>query len=252
MKCSENNLLAYLENSLSEVKNSEIKEHLNSCKDCTQELEEMNSFLSVLNTDEMETPSDNLRASFEKMLVQEIDKNQPKVVQLQSKQDWKTYLRVAASVLLVVSAFLLGKFQTNKTQTAENIEQESKQEVLALLVNSSASKRILAVTNAEKFTKKDTKIIDALINRLFFDKNANVRSAAAEALSKFSSELMVRDALIKSLETEKNASVQIELIQILAKIQEKRAIEPMQNILKKEETPEYVKQQVQLNLPSLL
>lgn len=252
MKCSKNNLLAYLDNSLSEVENSEVKEHLDSCENCTKELEEIKSFLTVLDADELETPSNNLRVNFEEMLAQEVEKNQPNIVQLTPKQDFKTYLRVAASVLLVVSAFFLGKFQTNKTQTAAIIKQESTQEVLTLLTNNSASKRILAVTNAEKFTKKDTKIIDALINRLFFDKNANVRSAAAEALSKFSSELMVRDALIKSLETEKNASIQIELIQILAKIKEKRAVKPMQNILKKEETPAFVKQQVQLNLPSLL
>ena len=90
------------------------------------------------------------------------------------------------------------------------------------------------------------------MNRLFFDKNTNVRLAAAETLSKFSSEEIVRDALIKSLETDKNTSVQIELIEILAKIQEKRAIKPMEKMLNSEETPLYVKQQLQLNLPSLL
>ena len=57
---------------------------------------------------------------------------------------------------------------------------------------------------------------------------------------------------IESLETEKVASVQIELIQILAKIQEKRALEPMQKLLQKEETPNYVKQELAYNIPSLL
>ena len=118
--------------------------------------------------------------------------------------------------------------------------------------DSSASKRILAVSNTEEFTTKDTKIIEALINRLFFDKNTNVRLAAAEALSKFSSEIIVRDALIKSLETDKSTSIQIELITILSKIQEKRAIKPMRKMLENEETPQYVKQQLQANLSTLL
>ena len=52
--------------------------------------------------------------------------------------------------------------------------------------------------------------------------------------------------------TDKSTSVQIELIQILAKIQERKAIKPMEKMLKSEETPQYVKQQLQLNLPSLL
>lgn len=249
MKCKEiqNQFQEYLENSLSEVTNSEIENHLKSCENCSRELEEMKSFLSILKTQEIEIPSNDLRANFEKILAQQMQENEPKVVQLQPKTNWKSYLRVAASILLIVSAFLLGKHQSETTTISTNKEQ-----VLASLEDNSASQRILAVTNAEEFTNKDTKIIEALINRLFFDKNTNVRLAAAEALSKFSSETIVRDALIKSLETDKNTSVQIELITILSKIQEKRAIKPMREMLENEETPQYVKQQLQLNLSSLL
>ena len=249
MKCKEieNQFSEYLEGSLSAVANVEVEKHLKNCANCQQELAEMKSFLSILENDKMETPSANLKLNFEKMLAQEIEANQPKVVQLQPKTDWKSYLRVAASILIVLSAFLLGKYQSDNS----SIENQTA-EVLTLLEDNSASKRILAVTNAEEFTSKDTKIIEALINRLFFDKNTNVRLAAAEALSKFSSENMVRDALIKTLETDKNTSVQIEVITILSKIQEKRAIKPMQKMLKNEETPQYVKQQLQVNLSSLL
>jgi HEAT repeat protein len=250
MKCKEieSQFNQYLEKSLSAVANAEIENHLKTCANCQQELAEMKSFLSILKNDKMETPSANLKLNFEKMLAQEIKENEPKVVQLQPKTDWKSYLRVAASVLIVLSAFLLGKFQSDNASSIEN----QTAQVLTLLEDNSASKRILAVTSAEDFTNKDTKIIEALINRLFFDKNTNVRLAAAEALSKFSSEAMVRDALIKSLETDKNTSVQIEVITILSKIQEKRAIKPMEKMLENEETPQYVKQQLQLNLSNLL
>lgn len=252
MKCIEiqNQFTEYLEGTLPENISSDVKEHLNSCSNCAKELEELNSFLLVLDNQEMEAPSNNLRKNFEELLAQEIEESKPKVVQLQPSKDWKSYLRIAASVVLVVSAFLLGKHQSSTNTIAVNNQNEK--EVLALLDNNSASKRILAVNNAENFSEKDTKIIKAIINRLFFDKNSNVRLAAAETLSKFSSEVIVRDALIKALETDKNTSVQIELIQILAKIQEKRAIEPMKKMLENEETPQYVKQQLQLNLPSIL
>ena len=253
MKCSEiqEKLSHYLENDLSEVANSEIKNHLKNCDNCQKELDDMNSFLSVLKTDEMDIPSNSLKKGFEEMLAKEIKNSQPKVVQLQPKQDWKSYLKVAASIAIVISAFLFGKYQTNISQLA-NVNEKNKKEVLTLLANNSASKRILAVSNAEEFTNKDTKIIEAIINRLFFDKNTNVRLAAAETLSKFSSEEIVRQAFIKSLETEKNASVQIELIQILGRIQEKRAIKPMEKILSNEETPEFIKQEIQISLPNLL
>ncbi|MBU3010211.1 HEAT repeat domain-containing protein [Polaribacter vadi] len=250
MECRdiENKLNDYLEDNLSEIEKSEVEHHLKTCANCQQELAELKSFLAVLDNDTMETPSANLKLNFEQMLAQEIERHNPKVVQLKPKTDWKSYLRVAASILIVISAFLLGKYQPNKTSSIE----KNTAQVLTLLEDNSASKRILAVNNAEEFTSKNTKIIEALINRLFFDKNTNVRLAAAEALSKFSSEELVRDALIKSLETDKSTIVQIEVITILSKIQEKRAIKPMEKMLENEETPQYVKQQLELNLSTLL
>ena len=131
MKCKEieNQFVEFLEDSLSEVANSEVKEHLKSCSNCVKELEEMKTFLFVLENREMEIPSINLRTNVEKILAQEIEENQPKVVQLQTKQDWKSYLRVAASILLVVSAFLIGKYQSDLTKFA-NLEDTNNKKYL--------------------------------------------------------------------------------------------------------------------------
>ena len=257
MKCEiiETQLIDFIEENLSEKESVFIEKHIKNCSSCQKELAETKEFLAVLGEEKMEFPSKNLRANFEKMLAEEKELQQPKVIQLQSKNtDWKSYLRVAASVLLVVSAFFIGKYQSNINPVSAENQQETKQKenVLALLENTSASTRIAAVNESENFKSTDTKIIQALINRLFFDKNTNVRSAAAEALSKFTSEEMVKIALIKSLETEEDSSIQIELIRILTQIQEKRAVKPMQELLKKEETPQYVKLQVEQNLPNLL
>lgn len=240
-------LSLYLEDALTTDKKVELEHQLENSADLRNELVEMKSFLEVLDTDTMETPSNNLKSNFDAMLDKEIANQEPKVIQLHQKSDWKSYLRVAASVLIVISAFLLGKYQSNSNSIQENTAQ-----VLAQLEDNSASTRIAAVTSAETFSTKDTKILKALINRLFFDKNANVRLAAAEALSKFSKEIIVRDALIKSLETDKNTTVQLEVIQILSEIQEKRAIQPMKKMLNNEETPQFVKQQLKLNLSNLL
>ncbi len=254
MKCNdiENKLIGFIEGELTKQESSLIQNHIDSCSNCKDEVNEMKSFLRVLDTDAEETPSANLKMNFDAFLEQE--KKQTKVVQLQPKNNWKSHLRIAASILIVVSAFLIGKHQSGKNQLtiAERQKIKEEKQVLALLENQSASKRIQAIDLSEEFTKTDTKIIDALINKLFNDKNVNVRLAAAEALSKFSSLEKVKAALIKSLETEKVSSMQIELIQILGKIQEKRALEPMRKLLKNKETPNYVKQELQYNIASLL
>lgn len=256
MKCNdiENKLIDYIEENLTKEESLEIKKHINACTTCQKEVNEMQLIFGVINKDLEETPSENLKLNFEALLNEE--KKQAKIIPLQSKTNWKSHIRIAASILIVVSAFLIGKYQSSSgiSQLSLAEQQKIKQEnqVLALLENQSASQRILAVSNAEKFSENDTKIIDALINKLFNDENVNVRLAAAEALSKFSTLEKVKAALIKSLETEKTPSMQIELIQILGNIQEKRALEPMRELLENEETPNYVKQELQYNIPNLL
>ena len=256
MKCNdiENKLIDYIEENLTKEESLEIKKHINACTTCQKEVNEMQLIFGVIDKDLEETPSKNLKLNFEALLNEE--KKQTKVIPLQSKTNWKSHIRIAASILIVVSAFLIGKYQSSSgiSQLSLAEQQKIKQEnqVLALLENQSASQRILAVSNAEKFSENDTKIIDALINKLFNDENVNVRLAAAEALSKFSTLEKVKAALIKSLETEKTPSMQIELIQILGNIQEKRALEPMRELLENEETPNYVKQELQYNIPNLL
>lgn len=248
-------MVYFIEHKLSQEESTLFKKHLEKCTSCKKELEETRALLSTLSKENEEIPSENLRLNFEKMLVEEKELQQPKVIHLSTHPtNWKSFLQIAASILIVLSAFLIGKYQADlkPVSAANKKEIQQKESVLALIENTSASKRIMAVNQSEKFATTDTKIMQALINRLFFDKNTNVRSAAAEALSKFTAEEMVKIALIKSLETEKDPSIQIELIRILTKIQEKRAIKPMQELLNKEEIPFYVKQQVAQNLPNLL
>lgn len=258
MECKsiQEKLVDYIENRLLEKERIVISEHLESCEDCQQEFNEMQQFLGVLAEDTMQQPSENLRTNFEQLIKEEKQQNTPKVVKLKPKFNYKIFLKYAAGIALLIGAFLLGKQQntstTNTIAATEIVQSQGEKQLLAMLEDDSASKRIKALYESQQFENKDTKIIQALIDRLFFDENINVRLAAAEALSKFSSLEMVRSALIKSLEAEQNPSIQIELIQILAKIQEKRAIKPMQKLLNKEEIPNYVKQQLESNIAQLL
>lgn len=250
MDCKEIKLILidYADNLLSEKTITKVDKHIEGCENCRKELEDIKKLFKTIKNEQFIQPSEQLKTNFSKMLTNEIIANKNKENQKIIPFNWSQSLKIVASILLLISAFLLGKHQTNSPSEVTS----EKKEILALLENISASKRILAVTKTETYTIKDTRIIDALINKLFLDKNVNVRLAATEALSKFSSLEKVRNALIKALETEKEPSIQIELIQILAAIQEKRALNPMKELLKNETTPNYVKQQLAYNIPSLL
>jgi HEAT repeat protein len=113
--------------------------------------------------------------------------------------------------------------------------------VLSSLQNQSASSRIGAVKASYQMSTMDDEIVEALINTMNTDKNANVRLAAVDALSEFSDEEAVRKALIKSLTTQDKAVVQIALINLMVRLKEHRAIEPMKQIMQDENSIEVVK-----------
>lgn len=244
-------LIDYIDGQVSNEEKKAIESSLETCDDSQKEVKELTELFDAVSNDAIVQPSAKLRTNFEQLLAEEKEALAPKVISINRSKDWKSYLRVAASILIVVSAFLLGRFAD--TDGGNNSNELRTAEVLAQFENQSASKRIQAVTTSEEeFTSKDTKILEALIERLYFDRNTSVRLAAVEALSKFTSEEMVKTALIKSLETDKDPAIQIELIQILTKIQEKRALEPMKKLLENKDVPSYVKQELQSNLPNLL
>lgn len=252
MNCKdiENKLIDYLDNKLTKTEQNAVELHLKNCESCQKELNQLQLVITAISEEKEEIPSSELRSNFKKILQKELKKETTAVVAINTNK-WKTYLQVAASILVLVSAFLLGKYQNTLKNTVAVVNKEQSS-ILAMFNNTSASKRILAVNNSQKFTKENTVIIQAIIDKLFYDENTNVRLAAAEALAKFSSLEMVKKALVKALETEKDPMIQIELIHILAKIQEKRALTPMKRLLNQEETPNYVKHELASTITNLL
>ena len=239
-------LIDFLDQSLPEQEMKEMQEYIDNNEDFAQEVEEMKKLFFDINEEDLEQPSAALRMNFEEMLEEEKAKQETKVINLQERTSWKSYLRVAASIAIVISAFVIG------TQINRGGESTQTAQILAKIESESASTRIDAMNIAEEEVNKiDTEILQAFIDRLLYDEKPSVRLTAVEALAKFSEEEMVKKALIKALETDKDPAIQIELIQVLVKIQEKRALSPMKKLLKNEDVPEYVKKEIQFNIPSL-
>lgn len=262
MSCRENEskIIEYVDGSLSLEASQELEKHIATCESCENTLKETSVFLEKLNTVELALPGDKVRSSFLEMLEEEKKLLEPKIRELKTDPSlsWKTAFQIAASLLLLVGGYLWGSHMKNQevTQQISLLNQEArilKQDMtLALLDNQSASKRIKAVNYTEEIVRPDTKILEALIDRMNYDANINVRLAAAEALSRFSNNEQVKDAFIKALTTEKNPSIQIAVIEFLVKVQDQRAKAPMQVLLEQNETPGYVKDQVNEGLISLM
>ena len=258
MNCTniENKLVDFIDGTLSKEEANDIQNHIESCASCKNAFEETSTLFTAFTNEPIAQPSKNLKTSFEEMLAKE-KQAQTKVITLQTpkKNNYKSLLQIAASVAILFTGYVFGGYQESKSSQQElaiHQKQHKENMLLAMIDNSSPSKRIKAVNYTEELTTPDTKILEALIDRMHNDSNSNVRLSAAEALSKFTNSELVRTSLIKTLTTEQNPSIQVEVIQILVEIQEKRALDPMKKILEQPEAPNYLKTQVNIGIAKLV
>lgn len=251
----------YLDNTLSKEATKKVEEHVSICIQCKLELDEMKILFKAFEEEKLTVPTKRLAANFEVALAEEKSATS-KVVSLDSvnkKSSWASNVfKIAASIALLVASFQMGRIIQDKSfdQDLALLKDESLQlkqtAMLSLMENQSASKRIQGVSFIEEFTNPDEAIVKALGNRLLYDENDNVRLNAFEALSRFVTSENVKQVFIEALELEKNPSIQIGIIQALVKIQEKKAIAPMQKLLEQEDTQPFVKNEINLGLPKII
>lgn len=249
----------YLDGVLSSKDNQLVENHLLGCESCSNELEELKALFTAFEEEHVPVPTDQLSTKFDRALEQE-KLSQSKVVPLENrKTSWTSnLLKIAASIALLVASFQTGRIlqmeKSNKDVAIllEESLQVKQTAMLSLMENQSASKRIQGVNYIEEFPNPDEAIVLALANRLLKDDNDNVRLNAFEALSGFSSSEVVKSVFIEALEKEKNPNIQIGIIKALSKIQEKKAVAPMQKLLEQEDTQPFVKNEIKMALPKII
>jgi len=263
MNCKEieNVLIDYLDHSLPAETAKTVEKHLDSCSDCRLKTEQTRVILMQIASAPMHEPDETLSFEFEKMLEQEI-----KALQNETKTRWmarpwvRMSLRVAAGILLLITGFGLGlRYNARKANpdikemsAMQSDMKEMKQMLMfSLLKQESASERIKAVNYVDEMSNPDEKVIKALFNTLDFDKNPNVRLAAAYSLSRFGNVKTIRDQLVSSLAKQTEPIVQITLINMLVELREVKAIEPIQEILHNKTVIKEVKEQADKGLKRL-
>lgn len=261
MNCTEveNRIVDFVERAITLKEEEEINQHISTCNACKRLYRETEEVLVTFGKIPKAQPSSKLEMSFKSMLKEEKElQSKGLLLKPKTKNSWKSAFQVAASIVLVFSGYFVGSFSTTQSIQKEIValQNESKTMrenlMLAMVDSRSPSKRIKAVNYTEEFVKPDIKVLKALIERIQYDSNSNVRLSAAEALSRFSESELVRTSLIERLTTEKDPSIQIEIIQILVKAQEKRALEPLKKILEQPELPQYMKDQVTIGISELI
>lgn len=252
----------YLDGALDPNQKQRVQAHLEECSTCNSELKKLKILFAAFEEEKLAFPSERLTARFLENLEREkreVNKGQSiNTTKPLKKHPWRSLFKVAASIALLIGAFMLGKYhQIQKTKiNIPDLRSEGlvlkNTAMLSLMEDNSASKRIQGVSDVEGITKPDEVILKALTDRMLNDDNANVRLTAVSVLTNFTDSELVKDGFIKALKTEQEAGIQMTIIRILVKIQEKKAVAPMQRLLSLEKTQPFVKDQIKSLLPSII
>jgi len=278
-------LIDWLDGSLDAATATAVREHVETCAECSREAKELKELLVTMKNSPMEVPPPVLRESFDTMLQSELNmlttaniiqefpaEGQPGQGSLSGRdgkggQPGKTIRlpfsapvwRVAAALILLGSGIGIGaalksrpapEVSTNETLVALRQEvKEMKEEVMLNMIDDeSASQRIKAVSYSEDMPSPNQQVIDVLVNTLNKDKNVNVRLAALYSLQRFSDRRSVRDSLVNSLRNQTEPIIQVVLINLLAEKRDIRAIKPIQDIMTDKKTLKEVKDAAQRSL----
>ncbi len=128
--------------------------------------------------------------------------------------------------------------------------------VLSLLDMPSVNKRLMAVNLASMSEQPDAAIVDAMLATLQQDSNINVRLEALDVLAAYASNLdqddAIRAGLVNSINYQESPMVQIALANLMLQLNEKQAVEPIQQLLKQPELIEPVRAQLNQTLDELI
>jgi hypothetical protein len=124
--------------------------------------------------------------------------------------------------------------------------------LLALLENPSASERMRGVSYTSEIKGVNKNVVDALLSTLNNDPNSNVRLITLEALTHYAEDPVVREGLVQSILHQDSPLVQAALADVMLKLQEKKAVRPLKELLQQKGLNEMVRNKIEQTLTRLI
>jgi hypothetical protein len=222
-----------------------LEKHIEGCEQCAALRSELDQLDRLFRAAPEAVPGPDLEKQFLQMLRVEEEAQKVAVRPVRRLVFWRN---MAAAVVLLAAGVGIGWAlsgrqieKSDRALAARPTGNGSDTLLFSLLKEESASERIKAVNYVEEMTSPDQKVINALINTLDHDKNANVRLACLYSLARFPDNPYVREALVNSLPGQTEPIVQIVLINLLTEMKEPRVKRSLQDIISNDKTPKEVK-----------
>ncbi|GAB3990867.1 hypothetical protein GCM10028807_19050 [Spirosoma daeguense] len=264
-------LTEWLSNQLPDAERAIMDAHLAQCLVCQAEAASVRQLWQMMGQVSTPEPSPMAQVRFQAMLDTYKETISEKSSESFADTLWaklqefltpKYAVRLAYSVALVGVGIMAGywlqhsstnvAFQQQQIDTLSTQVQEMRQMMLLSgLENPAASERLRAVSYTEEINQVDDKVVDALLTTLNNDANVNVRLVTLEALAKLADNPNVREGLVQSIAKQESPLMQSALADVMVKLQEKRSIKPLRQLLHDNNTNHLVKGKLEQTIREL-
>lgn len=260
-------VLDYLDGQLQPEQAEELQRLLEEGILKEEELQAYGLMMQQLEEMPQPQPGPRLHDNFYTMLAEaEAQEKKPSfsqsITERLSRFFWTGQVRMGAvlsGILLLLTGMGAGYwlrpvqvYEQQISQLQDQVLQMQQVVLLTQLEQSSATERLKAVNLSQELPQADQQVIKALLNTLSNDPSINVRLAALEALHVHAHHPQVREGLVRAFELQDSPLMLIALAEEMAALQEKRAVAPMQKLLKEQNLDSTVKQQINQSIQILL
>ncbi|HLL96216.1 MAG TPA: zf-HC2 domain-containing protein, partial [Spirosoma sp.] len=250
----------WLNDELSITERTALDAHLAQCPACRQELAATRQVWQLMGAVSTPEPRPEMRTQFYAML-HSFDEAEQADQETSWAKGWERFRQlwtprlagqVAFSILLLSIGLVAGYWMQDRRSAnvayqqridtlSTQVQEMREMMMLSLLENPSATERLRAVGYTKDLNDANGRVIDALLTTLNNDPNVNVRLVTLEALAELAHDPRAREGLVQSLTKQESPLVQVALADVMLKLQEKRSLKPLRQMLRQEGVNDLVK-----------
>lgn len=249
-----------MDDQLTQAEKAELRDHLSDCDECQKEVGINARLWDSMGSLQAPPPSEKMQVRFDAMLEtfkQGVEERRGVFYYLRQLFAVRPGFTWAYSLVLVVLGAGLGYLFMRPSQPvapdlSSQVRELKEMVLLTLLENPSASERIRGVSYTSEIKTVNKKVIDALLSTLNNDPNSNVRLMTLDALTHYANKPAVREGLVRSITQQESPLVQAALADVMLKLQEKKAVPQLKELLQQKGLNEMVRDKIQQTLTRLI
>lgn len=212
--------------------------------DCDQEIQATFDSWKELELIEVPKAPEHMHLKFYKSLDQLAKNQNPNTISnrktIKSKFQIRHLYKYAAAILLLITGIFIGKElgndqMPNLVANQQTIENQTDARLIAINNAHSAITRLKGVQSTKEISNPGNKIFEALNHTLLNDPNINVRLSAIEAMLHFGEHPIIREYLVGAIPFQDSPIIQVALADAMIALNEKRSIEPIQELMQKQQ-----------------